>query len=95
MNRILRTSVPHAVLAFPLLLVAAFFAFWFAAVAGYGPHNVLPILYGVSGIACIALAGWVGFMDAPVRYRLSLFLGFCAVAVLYLTLLAGSFLAWW
>jgi hypothetical protein len=83
------------VLAFPLILVAAFFAVWFAATVGYGAHNVLAVLYGVSGIAFIALAGWVGFMDAPMSYRISLFIGFCAVAAVFLTLLSGLYFAWW
>ena len=95
MNRILKAPVPRAVLAFPLILVAALFALWFAATVGAGPHNVFAVLCGVSGIAFIALAGWVGFMDAPMSYRISLFIGFCAVAALFLTLVAGLYFAWW
>ena len=84
MNRILKAPVPRAALAFPFILVAALFALWFAAAAGSGAHNVIAVLYGVSGIAFIALAGWVGFMDARMSYRISLFIGFCAVAAVFL-----------
>jgi hypothetical protein len=95
MYRILKAPVPRAVLAFPLVLAAAFCALWFASIVGPGAHNVYAVLCGVGGIAFIALAGWVGFMDAPMSYRISLFIGFCAVAVLYLTLVAGLYFAWW
>jgi hypothetical protein len=91
-----RMALPYRLLlVLPLMGVAAFCAFGFQASFELGGLNGYHAVYAAIGLACMAVAAWVGFGRFQSASQRGVALVLCAACLAFLGWLGGAVAGWW